>query len=293
MHLVVIIPAYNEEQTIADVIREVPEKLMAITQTTILVIDDGSTDSTAAIAKEAGAVVVSHEWRQGLAECMRTAYCATCEFEPDVIVTIDADGQYDPLEIPKLLEPVLAHQADLVVGDRQVRARLFMPAGNRYGNIVGSFLLRHVIGLPIADASSGFRCLSSAAWKTMHFRSLYTYTHEMLIIAKSHSMRMHNTLVDFRPRVSGGSKLVRTLRNHLARSIGTILRCMLTVDPLRTFMRLGCVTFLFGAAFILVPVAVAVPHSGFWQGFGAFVSFVGCEFCIVGFIAEVLRPTQS
>ena len=121
MKLVVIIPAYNEQETIAQVIKETPRKINGIKQVEIIVINDGSTDKTAEKAKQAGAdEIINFKENRGLANAFKVGLEKAVEENADIIVNIDADLQYNPKEIPKLIQPILKQQTDIVLGNRQI-----------------------------------------------------------------------------------------------------------------------------------------------------------------------------
>ncbi len=291
MHLVVLVPALNEEGTVGDVIAALPPVIPGITRRTVLVVDDGSTDATCDQATFAGAdEVIRHVWNRGLAEAFRSGRERALALDADILVTLDADGQYDPRELPRLLGPILARRGDVVIGERPVLRCSHMRLGNRVGNIVGSALLRLLIGLPVRDASSGYRAFSKDALLRMEIASRHTYTHETLLRAHAERMRIITVPISFHPRRFGESKLVRTLWNHLARSTGTILRCMVTVEPLRTFARIGGSIFLIGLLLFLVSFVQPFP----WLRLSAFIlGFIALQLVLVGLLVEVLRSKKA
>ena len=133
--ILIIIPAYNEESTIADVIKRIPSEVSGYI-TNILVVDDGSTDKTAKKAKEAGATVCSHSKNMGLGIAFGTGMSYAIKFQPAVIVNIDADGQFDSADIPKLVKPIIDNEADFVTGSRFLNTKkiLGMPKIRFFGN---------------------------------------------------------------------------------------------------------------------------------------------------------------
>lgn len=224
MRLVVIVPAYNEEGSIGDVLASIPKILDDGCEVVALVVDDGSTDTTAKIAKKCGAIVVSHRVRSGLAAAFRTGLATALSMHADCIATLDADGQYRGEELQLLLQRMQKTGAELVVGNRQVRMLSHMPWKHRIGNIVGSAMLRILRCTTVTDASSGFRLFSARFGRAIRITSVHTYTHEMLIQAKTCGFTVAEVPVSFLPRKHGKSKLVRTLRHHILRSCGTIVR---------------------------------------------------------------------
>ncbi len=156
MKIVACMPAYNEEKTIAKIIllaeRHVDQ---------VLVCDDGSTDLTAEIAEKMGATVIRHKENLGKGAALRTLFKKAIEQEADIVVTLDSDGQHDPAEIPKLIEPILAGEADITIGHRLQSEE--MPLYRRIGNKLLTALLRKAARAPVLDTQSGFRAYSRKA----------------------------------------------------------------------------------------------------------------------------------
>ncbi len=242
MRLVVILPAYNEEGSIADVLVSIPKILDAEIEVLPLVVNDGSTDDTVKIAKKFGAVFVSHPMRSGLAAAFRTGLAAALSMNADLIATLDADGQYRGEELQLLLSKMQETGADLIVGDRQIRKLSHMPTKHRVGNIVGSAMLRLLRCTDVSDASSGFRLFTKRFAHSIRITSIHTYTHEMLIQAKAHGFHVAEVPVTFLPRKHGKSKLVRSLRHHILRSCGTIVRAYFRASPIASRKRVLFVT---------------------------------------------------
>lgn len=289
-------PAYNEALSIEAVISRIPKKenLEGIDKVTVLVVDDGSDDNTGRVAGLAGAdEIIRHPWRRGLAKAFCSARQKALELGAGIMVILDADGQYDGCEINDLIKPLIQKKADIVIGDRQVKKRKFMPFGNRWGNIIGSFVIRLLLRIPVRDASCGFRALSSKALEAIDIFSTHTYTHEMLIHARAKDMRIVNIPVNFKPRIAGSSKLIRSLPDHLSRCVSTILRCILTVNPLKNFLRLGGLVVSGGtiAVFLSVPAVGSLDH---WLLSGGIIFlFIGVQLITVGLVAEVLIRQKS
>ncbi len=291
MRLIVIIPAHNEEKSVGRVLADIPTTLPGLSDIRSIVIDDGSTDQTVAKARASGATVMSHSSRLGLAAAFRTGLKAALASGADVIVTLDADGQYKAGEISLLWKEMRRTHADLVVGNRCVFAQKHMPAGNRIGNILGSLMLRVMGVTHIRDASSGFRMFSAELGKSLRIMSRHTYTHEMLIQADAYGFRAAEIPVTFLPRAHGKSKLVRTLRHHILRSCGTIVRSTFLYRPLRKFLLLSAICMV-GAGLM-----TAYAFRDFTFHFRTFtVAFlfavVGLQFLILGVIAEAFASDR-
>src|SRR5574341_2144717 len=160
MHLCVMIPAHNEESTIERVINTIPIAIPEITKISILVLNDGSTDRTAELAEKAGAEVISHSIKQGLAQTFQHGLNESLKGGADIIVNIDGDGQYESREIPKVIRPIAERWADIVLTNRNVHSLSHMPFGKKYGNMTATFVTRIISGFAVRDAQSGFRAFS-------------------------------------------------------------------------------------------------------------------------------------
>lgn len=226
MQLAVIIPAFDESESLGWVLGRMPKALAGIDRIHVFVVDDGSGDQTGVIAAEHGATVLRHSHRMGLASAFRTGLHAALHSGSEFIATVDADGQYDPQELGLLLDRMQRTKVDLVVGDRQIPTLHHMPIGNRIGNVIGSLMLRLVGATSVTDASSGFRLFTRHLGLLLDIRSPHTYTHEMLIQATAYRCDTADVPVTFLSRRYGPSKLVRSLRHHILRSCGTILKSL-------------------------------------------------------------------
>lgn len=155
--IIALIPAYNEARYIAAVVAGARKYLPAV------VIDDGSTDGTGAIAADAGAQLVAHATNQGKGRALNTGFDYAARLGVDAAITLDADGQHDPDEIPRFIEAFLAGCGDLIIGQRSFSQ---MPARNQFGNRVGTWLLGRAMGRPVPDNQSGYRLLSKDVMRT-------------------------------------------------------------------------------------------------------------------------------
>lgn len=251
MHLFVMIPAHNEEATIEQVIRTIPRKIPGITKLSILVIDDGCTDKTPQIAKAAGAHVVSHHEKQGLAQTFQQGLNTCLKNKADVIVNIDADGQYDSAEIPKVIAPIVEGWADVVLTNRKIFSLGHMPSGKKYGNLLATFVTRLVSGFPVRDAQSGFRAFSREAALKINVRGSYTYVQETIIQAVDKRLKIVQTNCSFRKRIGSGSRLITNIWNYAKRAGSMLLRSYVRYKPLKAFLIAGLLVSLPGFLFAL------------------------------------------
>jgi glycosyltransferase involved in cell wall biosynthesis len=173
-----VIPAFNASATVADVVRGASRHLSQV-----LVVDDGSTDDTASRARQAGARVLSHLQNRGKGAALRTAFSELSGRGLDAVVTLDADGQHDPDDIPKLVELFRRNAADLIIGSRWTMFSQ-MSRLRRFGNHFSSSALAFFTGLRIPDSQSGFRLYSSSFLKSAHFQGeAYELEMEALLTA--------------------------------------------------------------------------------------------------------------
>lgn len=252
MKLVITIPAYNEEQTIADVIKEIPRIIPGVDSVQVLVLNDGSRDQTAAVARASGAdVVVSHKGNQGLAKTFQDAIEHALLLGADIIVNTDADNHYNQSRIPDLIQPILDHRADVVIGGRVVRTFHDMPSANRYLNQLGSRFVSRLLGRKdTLDVSTGFRAYTRDAALKLHVFSRHTYTHETLIQSLDQQLTVVEVPIPAR-KVLRRSRLIRSIPRHLIRSLIVIFRVFTLYKPLRVMSIIGGIFVTIGTFFVV------------------------------------------
>ena len=251
MKLVVQVPCFNEAGHLAEVLGSIPRLIAGVDQVLVVVVDDGSTDGTAEIARQCGAdAVVTHGGNRGLAAAFRTGLDWSLQHGADLIVNTDGDNQYPQGKIPALIAPILAGVADVVVGDRQAGQARHFPASKRFLQRVGSALVRLASGTSVADAPSGFRAFSREAALQLNVISNYSYTLETLIQAGALGLRVASVPIEARP-TDRPSRLMRNIPDYLVHSGATILRAYATYRPLAVFSAVGLLFILAGGAGIL------------------------------------------
>lgn len=218
----VILSAYNEEKTIYDVIGRIPNNISKDLE--VIVVDDGSTDGTSKEAKRAEACVFHHRKNIGVGAAMKTGVKASLENHSDIIVKMDADGQHDPAEIPKLIKPILDDEADLVVGARSREVFQEMPLLKRYGNLFLSWLVRLLGSCQVYDSQSGFRAMTRKLIQSISFDSKYTYTQEMIIKAARKGFRIKEVQIHCSERSFGNSKVVSNVCVYGMKVLPIIIR---------------------------------------------------------------------
>lgn len=243
MKLIIQIPCFNEAGTLAIALAALPRKVPGFDIVEWLIIDDGSTDETALIARENGVDhIIRHTRNQGLARGFMTGMDASLELGADVIVNTDADNQYNAADIPALTAPILEGRADIVVGARPVATIEHFTPAKKMLQKLGSWVVRVASKTDIPDAPSGFRAMSRAAAQRLMVFNDYTYTLETIIQAGQKNMAITSVPIqvndDLRP-----SRLVKSIPSYIKRSIGTIIRIFVIYRPFRFFGTIGAVLF--------------------------------------------------
>lgn len=181
MHLVIIIPAYNEAKVIGNVIDSLPKKLPKITKITPLVIDDHSKDRTGRIARSHGARCIRHAMNLGAGGATITGLEAAKQLKADIAVTIDADGQHDPQDIAHLIEPITKKECEVVIGSRLLDTHGNMPRYKRFGNTLLNLVTYIFFRIWVTDSQSGFKAFSSKAIEKIRLSSNgYEFSSEII-----------------------------------------------------------------------------------------------------------------
>lgn len=295
--LIIQIPCYNEGATLPVTLSALPRKLPGVDVVEWLVIDDGSEDDTQEVARKAGVDhVVRLPRHQGLARAFVAGLDASLQAGADVIVNTDADNQYCADDIPKLIEPILSGEAEIVVGTRPIdHIRHFSPL-KRSLQRVGSRVTRAISQTDVEDAPSGFRAFSRDAAMKLHVFNEYTYTIETIIQAGQKGMAITSVPVrtneDLRP-----SRLVKNLPGYLHRQLLTMVRIFMTYKPFRFFATAGLIVF---AAGFLISVRflysyIAGNGAGHIQSLilSALLMGTGFFLAIVGLIADLISVNRQ
>ncbi len=299
MRLIVNIPAYNEEEKIQETIKRIPRRFEGVSEVLIQVVDDGSSDRTAQVAREAGAdFVLLHGINRRLGVMFATASENALKEGADIMVNIDADGQFDPNEIPKLLHPILTNQADMVIGDRFSQSTAKNIAWikdffNRLGaSLVGSFL-----NIRTDDLTCGFRAHSRETLLRLNNPSGFTYTQETIIDAIGKNLRVVWVPVQVTYFADRKSKIVKSVYSFVNNSARIILKAVRDVRPLKFFGIPGLIL-------IAVSIGLFVAFlANYFQDFkitpyrnyllSSLATFViGLQFFVFALIADMIKTNR-
>ncbi|HKO38532.1 MAG TPA: glycosyltransferase family 2 protein [Solirubrobacterales bacterium] len=248
MKLIIQIPCLNEEATLAATIADLPREVPGIDQVELLVVDDGSTDRTVEVARECG---VDHVVRltnnKGLAAGFQAGLDACLKLGADVVVNTDADNQYRGEDVLKLVAPIVAGEADMVVGDRRV-SQIDHFSGSKKGlQRLGSWVVRRLSGTEISDATSGFRAYNREAALQLLVVDNFTYTLESLIQAGKMLIAVDEVEIGTNPKTRE-SRLFASTGAYVRKNAPAILRIYARYEPLRVFATAGLVVLLLALA---------------------------------------------
>lgn len=246
MRLIVQIPAWNEADHLPRVLADIPRQIAGVDEIGVLVIDDGSTDGTAEIARAFGADwVIRQRGNKGLAAAFQTGLDTALRLGADIIVHTDADGQYRGADIPALIAPILGGEADLVVGDRQPHTLAHFSPEKRWLQWIGSWVVRQASGTTVPDAVSGFRAYSREAALRLYVANQFSYTVETLIQARRRRLTVTHVPITVNPDTRP-SRLHRGNWNFVKRQASIVVRTYASYEPLKTFFYLALPFMLVG-----------------------------------------------
>ena len=292
MKLIIQIPCYNEASNLKSVIDDLPSKISGIDNIEILVIDDGSTDGTVTLAKRLGVQhIVSSNKNKGLAYTFHLGLEACIKHKADIIVNTDGDNQYNGLDIPKLVEPILANRADIVIGDRGGYDNKHFSFFKRTLQVFGSYIISKATGLDVKDSVSGFRAISRSAAQQINIVSEFSYTIEMLIQASAKKLSVISTPIRTNKKTRE-SRLFSSIPHFLRMSISTLIRIYTMYKPLRVFFIVGSMMTVAG----LMPIVRFIYFFMIGAGeghvqsllLGSTLLILGFLTLIVGFVADLV-----
>ncbi len=294
--LIIQIPCLNEAESLPETLKELPRVIDGIDVIEILIIDDGSTDDSEAVARAHGAHHVVRTTRsRGLAAVFKEGIDASLALGADFIVNTDADNQYPGTAIPDLVAPLLRGEADMVIGDRKVENVEHFSATKKKLQALGSWVVRQVSGTSVRDTTSGFRAFTREAAQRLNVVSDYTYTLETIIQAGK--KRLAIAEVPITARRTRPSRLMRSSWDYVKRSAATIIRIYAMYEPLKFFSYVG-------AAFIVPGVVLSLRYLYFREVLGqgqghiqslilaAILLILGFTIFLIGLVADISASSR-
>ncbi|MTI09389.1 glycosyltransferase family 2 protein [Curvivirga aplysinae] len=279
--LLVVIPCLNEEKTIAAVISAIPNTIKGINRIDVLVVDDGSTDSSVKEAENAGAYYVSHPRNKGVGAAFRTGLNYARVHEYDFMLNMDGDGQFNPNDIPELLAPVLSGEADMTTASRFKDKTLHpkMPAIKKWGNHRISGLVSILTGQKFYDVSCGFRAYSKDVIRTLSLLGNFTYTHEAILQTVFNGFSIIEVPLEIRgEREFGKSRVASNLWRYAKQTSSIIGSTIISHRPFTAFafigLFFGVIGISLGVFFMYHRFTTGAFEPHIWAGFSS-AYFVG------------------
>ncbi len=292
--LVVVVPAYNEQETIQETITS----LKAVTddirkvgfELLVYVVNDGSTDKTASLAEAAGADrIIRHKVNLGLGAAVRSGLAAAKKDNADIAVKFDADLQHDPNDIVPLIEPIVNDEADIVYGNRFDRIEYNMPLVRKTGNKVFTKLMSMLTGWPLKDSQPGIFAVNHDYLVVFNVPGDYNYTQQILLDAYHQGMRFAHAPVVFRKRTTGVSFV--SIKYPL-KVLPQLILVIISIKPMRFFLPVGLLFLLVAASvfsvelvlWLLGKISEPVVHANAVLG----CAFLGLQTFFFGLLAELI-----
>ncbi len=301
MRLIINIPAYNEESVIGKTIQNMPRHYQGIDEVLIQIVDDGSTDRTAEVAKEAGAnFVLKHGINRRLGVMFTTASENALKEGADIMVNIDADGQFDSQEIQKLIDPILHNKADMVVGDRfsQSTAKN-IPWIKDFFNRLGASLVGSFLNVRTDDLTCGFRAHSRETLLRLNNPTGFTYTQETIIDAIGKNLRVLWIPVQVTYFADRKSKIVKSVYSFVNNSARIILKAVRDVRPMKFFgipgMLLIAISLVGFAIFLVQYISSGLkvtPYLNYLLS-SSVMFLIGIQLLIFAFIADMIKSNRK
>lgn len=284
MKLLIQIPCFNEAETLPLVVAEIPSFIEGIDEIEILIIDDGSTDNTVAVARELGIHhIISNSKNLGLARSFQRGIDECLRAGADIIVNTDGDNQYCGRCIPDLVRPILLEGVDITIGDRNTEGIAHFSKSKKLLQKVGSAVVRYLSGLNVMDSVSGFRAMSRHAAIRMSIFSTFSYTIEMLIQAGNEKLLVKSIPIS----VNGETRESRLFTSNwqfISKAAVTIIRIYTMYKPLRAFLAIAMVLSTVGA----IPIIRFIYFYSSGDGAGHVQSLIlGSLFIVLGFVTFI------
>ena len=296
MKLVIQIPCYNEAEHLPATLADLPRSVPGVDTVEVIVIDDGSSDDTANVARSLGVdQVLRAPVNQGLARAFSAGLDLALKRGADIIVNTDADNQYPGAAIKDLIAPILHSEADLVIGNRTPHRVAHFSLAKRVLQYLGSSVVRGLSGTTVPDVASGFRAFSREAALRMNVVSDFTYTLETIIQAGKKQLSVTHVDVEINPQ-RRPSRLFSRTHSYVSRSAATIVRIYALYEPLRVFTTIGGVLLLAGAAIggRFLYYYVTTGGDGHIQSLilAAVLLLAGFQTVLIGLVADLIGSSR-
>lgn len=293
MQILVAIPCLNEEQSIKNVIERVPKSIEGINKITILVVDDGSTDDTANIAKKMGAIVIQHYTNLGVGCAFNTAVSYALDGGYDVMVNIDGDGQFQPEDISLLVKPIIDKNADFVTASRFINKESIenMSKVKLYGNYAMSFLVSTLCKQKFWDVSCGFRAYSRETLLNLNLHGDFTYTQETFIDLASKRIRIMEIPIEVKYFKDRKSRVAGSIWNYTKKTSSIILRVYRDYYPFQFFGKLSVISALIGLVLGII-FLIHFLATGKFTGY-LFAGFTAAFFIVMSIILLLTAVTMD
>ena len=246
MKLAIQIPAYNEQDSVLEVLKSIPKQIKGIDEIYIFVIDDGSDDNTSQIAFDFGVDVVKISSKQGLANAFRVGVSHALKNKADILVNIDGDNQYRADNIEKLIQPILNKEADISIGARPIKDIKTFSFSKKLLQKFGSFVVGLFSSAKIKDAASGFRAYNSNAMLRLNIFNNFTYTIESIIQAKYKNLKIKNVDIEVNEQKNRKSKLFKNNFDYIFKQAKNLIRFFIIYRPFRFFSIISLILFVLG-----------------------------------------------
>lgn len=251
MNLIIYIPALNEEDTISNVISSIPKTIDKINNINILVVDDGSTDNTCKISQKLGATVISHSNNKGVGIAFQTAVQYCIDNNVDIMVSIDADGQFETTEIPTLIAPILNQKSDFVTGTRFDNGKPKNMSNVKFwGNKKVNQIISYISKININDASCGFRAYNRESLLNLNLKGKYTYTHESILELTFKGLVLGQVPIKVKYFDDRVSRVANNIFKYFIKTSSIIIRCFKDYKPLPIFISFSLMFLILGIGFV-------------------------------------------
>jgi len=300
MKLIVNLPAFNEEEKIEETIKRIPRQISGFSEVLVQIINDGSKDKTIEISKRAGAdLVYSHLTNRGIGVTFRTAIFKALKNEADVMVNMDADGQFDPNDIQKLVDPILKGEADMVSADRFGKHKAKnIPWAKSFLNQFAAKIIGKFLGCKINDLTCGFRAYSKETMLRLNLPGNFTYTQETIIDAIGKKLKVKWVPVEVTYFKERQSRVVKSIYSYINNSFRIIIRAIRDVRPMKFFGIPGFTLLFISLVLIIIFLSLylqdfkVTPYRNY-----LFLSItallIGFQFIIFALIADMIKANRK